>query len=55
LDGVAVNDNDKAEIFMKLGNEFWSEFKERVQQIKMNQNIANAFGRSYSEHMRLAR
>lgn len=55
LDGVAVNDNDKAEIFMKLGNEFWSEFKDRVTQIKMNQNIANAFGHSYSEHMRLAR
>ncbi len=50
LDGTQVNDKDKAEIFTRLGNEFWTEFKERVQTIKTNQNVSQAFGSNGSEH-----
>lgn len=52
---VQVNDQDKAEIFMKLGSEFWNEFKEHVRQVKLNQNISNAYGVKYSEYIFRAR
>lgn len=51
LDGVQVNDKDKGEIFAKLGQQFWDEFKERVQTIKVNQNVSQAFGSASSEHI----
>jgi hypothetical protein len=51
LDGLQVNDKDKAEIFTRLGLQFWEEFKESVLNIKLNQNIAAAFGSKFSEHI----
>ena len=50
-DGVQVNDKDKAQIFMSLGNGFWEEFKELARNIKINQNIASAYGVKHSEYI----
>lgn len=55
LDGIQVSDKDKAEIFTRLGVQFWEEFKEMVRDIKLNQNIAAAFGSTCSEYIYLAR
>lgn len=50
-DGVQVNDKDKAQIFMSLGQNMQQEFKELGQQIKMNQNIAQIYGVKHSEYI----
>lgn len=55
LDGVQVNDNDKADIFMKLGNDYWTEFKELATNTKLNQNVALYFGHYGSENILIAR
>jgi len=49
LDGVSVNDKNKAEIFSRLGAQYWEEFKERTQSLKVNINVGQAFGSSRSE------
>jgi hypothetical protein len=54
-DGVTVLDKDKAEIFAKIGGMFWDEFKEKVTNIKVAQNVAAAFGTNPSELMYVAR
>ena len=48
-DGITVQDKDKAEIFAKLGTSFWDEFKDKVNNMKIAQNIGSAFGDSPSE------
>ena len=55
LDGVSVNDKDKAEIFLKLGNQYWQEFKDQVTALKVQENLSMAFGSMESEHRILAR
>lgn len=50
-DGIQVNDKDKAQIFMSLGQNLQQEFKELAQQIKMNQNIAQVYGVKHSEYI----
>jgi hypothetical protein len=55
VDGVTVNDNDKADIFAKLGQQYWEDFKTQVTNIKVAHNIASAFGSASSELMRVAR
>ena len=55
VDGVNVNDNDKAEIFARLGQQYWEDFKTQVANIKVAQNLSSAFGSSPSELMRVAR
>ena len=54
-DGITVQDKDKAEIFAKLGGMFWDEFKDKVQNIKIAQNIGQAFATDYSELIYVAR
>lgn len=54
-DGVTVQDKDKAEIFSRLGNAYWQEFQEKVANIKVAQNISNAFGATPSELQYMAR
>ncbi len=49
-DGVTVNDNDKAQIFAQMGSEFYKDFKEMCQNIKVAQNIAGAYGHKLSEY-----
>ncbi len=48
--GASVNDNDKAQAFASLGNQYWSEFREMAQQLKINENIANVYGVKHSEY-----
>lgn len=54
-DGVSVQDKDKAEIFMKIGNMYWQEFTDKVLTIKMTVNLSNAFGSNHSELQYMAR
>lgn len=54
LDGVQVNDKDKAAIFTQMGNQYWDEFKLAVKEIKISQNVSAAFGSRGSEFMRIA-
>ena len=54
-DGVTVQDKDKAEIFMRIGNAYWEEFKDKVNTIKITANISNAFGSTPSELDYIAR
>jgi hypothetical protein len=49
LDSVSVNDMDKSDIFLRLGNGYWEEFKAMVQNIKVAKNISAAFGSVHSE------
>ena len=48
-DGVSVQDKNKAEIFQRIGNAYWEEFKDKAQQFKITVNISNAFGSNGSE------
>jgi len=54
-DGVTVQDKDKAEIFAKIGGMFWDEFKDKITNLKVAQNISSAFGGCPSELMYVAR
>jgi hypothetical protein len=47
--GVSVDDNNKAEIFGRIGMQLWGEFKEMVTNIKVAQNISAAYGSETSE------
>ena len=55
VDGVAVNDKDKAEIFLKLGTQYWTEFQTAIQNTKVSKNVSAAFGSATSEHRTFAR
>ena len=55
LDGVSIQDKNKAGIFLQLGNGYWEEYKKMVQDIKVAKNIAMAFGGQSSELQRMAR
>ena len=55
LDNVSVNDKDKADIFLRMGNGYWDEFKSSVMNIKVSKNISLAFGDIPSEYQRIAR
>lgn len=48
-DGVSIQDKNKGEIFAKLGGMYWDEFKDKVQNIKVAQNVSAAFGSATSE------
>ena len=54
-DGMSVQDKDKAEIFMRIGGLYWDEFKEKVLNIKVTQNLSNAYGGTPSELSYMAR
>lgn len=51
-EGVAVNDRDKAEIFLNLGNSFWQEFIEAAKAMKLTQSINRCYGNKNSEYLR---
>lgn len=55
LDGVQVADNDKADIFSRMGQQFWDEFKLMVTATKMQRNVADCFGAMGSEWQHLHR
>lgn len=48
-EGVSIDDRDKAAVFTQLGKDFWEEFKDTAKQIKIAQNIADAYGYKGSE------
>jgi hypothetical protein len=50
VDGVTVQDKNKAGLFTQLGQGFWEEFKQMVRDIKVNQNVSAAFGSMASEY-----
>jgi hypothetical protein len=50
-DGVQVNDKDKAQIFLSLGNSLWDEFKQMATNIKININVAQVYGVKHSEYI----
>ena len=52
---VTVDDKNKAEIFSRMGADFWAEFKDKVLNIKAAQNIAACFGSETSELIYVAR
>jgi len=52
---VTIQDNSKSEIFMRIGQQLWEEAKERINLIKMAQNISNCYGTTYSELIYVAR
>lgn len=54
-DGVTVQDKNKADIFAKLGDMLWAEFKDKVTNIKIAANVSLAFGNSPSELSYVAR
>lgn len=53
-DGISIQDKDKAEIFAKLGAQFWDEFKDKITNIKVCKNLGQAFGSDSSELMYMA-
>lgn len=55
VDGVQIDDNAKAELFLRIGGEFWEEFKQLAQNIKVAQNISAAFGSVGSEYRYIVR
>lgn len=48
--GVQINDRNKAEIFLTLGNMYWKEFTEGVEGIKLTQSLNKVYGPIYSEY-----
>jgi len=54
-DGVQVNDKDKAQIFLSLGNSLWEEFKQLATNIRININIGQVYGTKHSEYIYRAR
>lgn len=54
-DGVSVNDKDKASVFASMGSEFWQQYMKMVQDIKIANNVSDAFGSLHSEHGYFAR
>jgi hypothetical protein len=48
--GIQINDRNKAEIFMNMGNTYWAEFTEAVKNIKLTQSINKAYGTKHSEY-----
>ena len=49
-EGVQVQDRDKAQSFMDLGNGFWKEFMEMAKQVKISQNVNALLGSYGSEY-----
>lgn len=52
VEGVQVNDKNKAGLFTQLGNEYWSEFKDMVKQVKVSQNVNQLYNSFSSEYIR---
>lgn len=50
-DGVQINDKDKAQIFLTLGNSLWDEFKQMATNIKININVGQVYGNKHSEYI----
>lgn len=55
LDGVQVNDRDKGELFARMGQQYWDEFKLMTANIKMQQNVSAAYGSNRSEWSNMIR
>lgn len=50
VDGVQVQDKDKAQLFMQMGNQFWAEFQDQCKMLKLNQAAALIYGSVGSEY-----
>jgi hypothetical protein len=50
-DGVQINDKDKAQIFLSIGNSLWEEFKQLAQNIRVSHNLAQVYGTKHSEYI----
>ena len=48
-DGVTIQDRDKAQIFLSLGQMFAADFKETTMNLKMNMNVGQCYGGVGSE------
>lgn len=49
-EGVQINDRNKAQLYALLGRQYWDEFKDMAANIKLTQNIAQAYGTKFSEY-----
>jgi hypothetical protein len=49
--GVQISDKDKAQIFLSLGGSLWDEFKALASNIKISNNISEAYGVKHSEYI----
>jgi hypothetical protein len=52
-EGFSTSDRDKAEIFATMGSGFWQDFEAKVEQVKINMNVARAYGRKSSPYSSL--
>lgn len=50
VEGVTVQDKNKAAIFTQLGTAFWDEFKELSKNIKIAQQVNSIYGTFHSEY-----
>lgn len=49
-EGVQVDDMNKASVFMQMGDKYWSEYTDMAKQVKINRNVAAAYGSVFSEY-----
>lgn len=52
VEGVTVQDKNKAELFIRLGNLYWEEYKKMGQDLKIAQNVNMLYGDYGSEYRR---
>ena len=52
VEGVQVNDKDKAQIFAELGTALWNEFKQMAKDLKIAENVNQLYGCLGSEYLR---
>lgn len=48
-EGVSVQDRNKAPIFTQLGNQYWEEFREQTQSLKLRLNVSACYGSMRSD------
>lgn len=50
VEGVSVQDKNKAPLFQQIGNQMWEEYKEMAKNLKTSINVAGLFGSFHSEY-----
>lgn len=50
VDGVQVQDKNKAQLFAQMGQQYWEEFKDQAKQLKLNQAASQLFSTIGSEY-----
>lgn len=52
VEGVTIQDKNKASLFTQMGNEYWAEFREMAKNLKVAQNVNALMGSFHSEYYR---